>query len=352
MKILPIYQNTPTVMYGAFMEGNLPNPLNYDMQTVLNNMLSGRAFIQTQIGGGQHSLVPNTTSLQSSPAPAWTTVQGYRGKRVLPKVTFASYSTVYQDLVDTGIASAQYQLDMLFATILWHRCASTTSAIQMPCTSPASGASVPTVKNKNAEGSWTLAEYDFGADVVINALTSITQTTANNNLFANTAANLLFLQVQQGSSWVDVTNLVTNLFQTSGNSEKYYQLPATVQGRRFRIVSKAATNPFFIGVGTFALHFYGDYAAGSAPRTLGKVQHVVMFPHGFGTAYGIPAMSQAMNVNSYGRWFPHYGLTITDDVKQASSYDLLIADATAYPGQEQAVGSFTVSYTPISLETY
>ncbi|QZE58641.1 hypothetical protein pEaSNUABM28_00084 [Erwinia phage pEa_SNUABM_28] len=352
MKILPIYQNTPTVMYGAFMEGNLPNPLNYDMQTVLNNMLSGRAFIQTQIGGGQHSLVPNTTSLQSSPAPAWTTVQGYRGKRVLPKVTFASYSTVYQDLVDTGIASAQYQLDMLFATILWHRCASTTSAIQMPCTAPNSGASVPTVKNKNAEGSWTLAEYDFGADVVINALTSITQTTANNNLFANTSANLLFLQVQQGSSWVDVTNLVTNLFQTSGNFEKYYQLPATVQGRRFRIVSKAATNPFFIGVGTFALHFYGDYAAGSAPRTLGKVQHVVMFPHGFGTAYGIPAMSQAMNVNSYGRWFPHYGLTITDDVKQASSYDLLIADATAYPGQEQTVGSFTVSYTPISLETY
>lgn len=354
MKILPIYQNTPTVMYGAFMEGNLPNPVNYDMQTVLNNMLSGRAFLQTQIGNAQHTLVPNTTSLQSSPAPAWTTAQGFRGKRVLPKVTFASYSQVYQDLVDTGIASAQLQLDMLFATILWHRCASTTSATQMPCTSPTSGASVPTVKNKNSDGSWTLAEYDFGADVVINALTSITQTTANNNLFANVSANLVFLQVQQGSSWVDVTNLVTNLFQTAGNVEKYYQLPASVQGRRFRIVSKsaAATNPFFIGIGTFALHFYGDYVAGSSPRTLGKVQHVVMFPHGFGTAYGLPAMSAAMNVNNYGRFFPHYGLTITDDIKQAANFDLLITDATAYPAQEQAVNSFTVSYPPITLEVY
>ena len=352
MKILPIYQNAPTVMYGAFMEGNLPNPVNYDIQTVLNNMLSGRAFLQSQIGGGQHTLVPNTTVLQSSPAPAWTTVQGYRGKRVLPKVTFNSYSAVYQDIVDTNLSYAMYQQDMLFATILWHRAASTTTATQAPCTAPPTGASVCRVKNANADGTWTLAEYDFGADVVINSLASLALTTSSNNILSNTAANLTFLQMQQGSSWVDVTSITANLFQTTVNSERYYQLPATVQARSFRIVTKAVTNPFQNGIGTFALHFYGDYAAGSAPRTLGKVQHAVMFPHGFGTAYGIPAMSQNMALNSYGRFFPHYGLTVTDDIKQAASFDLLITDATPYPGQEQAVGSFTVSYTPITLEVY
>ncbi|AWY08359.1 hypothetical protein HOT49_gp082 [Erwinia phage vB_EamM_Alexandra] len=353
MKILPIYQNTPTVMFGAFMEGNLPNPVNYDMQTVLNNMLSGRAFLQTQLGAGQHQLLPTTAaSLQCSPYPAWTTVPGFRGKRVLPKVTFASYSTSYQDLVDTGIASAQQQLDMLFATILWHRAASTSTATIAPCTAPPAGASVPTVKTKNADGSWTLAEYDFGADVVVNSLAGLTLTTANNNLFTNVAANMLFLQVQNGSSWTDVTNLQANLYNTQTNVEKFFQLPATVQGRRFRIVSKAATNPFFIGIGTFALHFYGDYASGTSLRTLGKVQHAVMFPHGFGTAYGMPAMSNSMAQNSYGRFFPHYGLTITDDIKQAANFDLLMTDTTAYPGQEQAVSSFTVSYKPITLEVY
>lgn len=351
MKILPIYQNTPTVTFGAFMEGNLPATLNYDLQTVLNNMATGRVFLQTPLGGSQHLLQPNTTSYQVSPAPAWTTVQGFRGKRVLPKVTFASYSTAYQDVIP-NISYFGLQLDMLYATILWHRVASTTSATQAPVASPSTNASVPVVKQANADGTWTLAEYDFGAEVVINSLASITLTTAGNNLFANTPANLPFLQVQQGSSWVDVTNLQTNLFQTTANVEKFYQLPAAVQGRRFRIVSKAVTNPFTLGIGAYALHFYGDYATGTSPRTLGKIQHAVMFPVTYGSSYGSIGLSTALVNQSYGRFFPHYGLSVTDDLKQSASFDLLLNDATVYPAQEQAVSSFTVTYKPIVLEVY
>lgn len=350
MKILPIYQNTATVMYGAFMEGNLPNPVNYDIQTVLNNMVSARAFLQTPIGASQQQMSPNTTSLQSSPAPAWTTVQGFRGKRVLPKVTFASVTNVYQEIVASGLGNVQFQLDVLFATILWHRVASTTTATQAPCTAPPAAATVPVVKTANADGTWTLAEYDFGAEVVINALTSLAQ--SSNNIMSTVASNMVFLQMQQGSSWVDVTSITANVSTTTTNSEKYFQLPSTVQARRFRLVSKAVSNPFSIGVGTFALHFYGDYASGTAPRVLGKIQHCVMIPFGYGNSYGIPALSANLAANSYGRYFAHYGLSVTDDLKQAANFDVFLNDATVYPAQEQAVSSFTVTYKPIVLEAY
>lgn len=349
MKIVPIYQNAPQVVFGAFMEGNLPTTLNYDIQTVLNNMVSGRAFLQNNIGASQQQLMPTTVSgYQVSPAPAWTTVQGYRGKRVLPKVTFASYSAVFQDLAANLSLNSQ-QLDMLFFTILAHRTASTTAAYIGPCIS--TNSTVPPVKIANADGTWTLAEYDFGAEVVINSLGAICLL-PNNNMFDNVAAKMIFLQVQQGSAWVDVTNITTNLSVISANAEKYYQLPATVQGRRWRIVSKAATNPFSTGLGPFILHFYGDYASGTSPRTLAKIQHAVIMPVGYSTTWGSVAMSNGLSGVSYGRYFAHYGLSVTDDLKQAANFDLVINDATVYPAQEQAVSSFTVTYKPIATEVY
>lgn len=352
MKILPIYQNTPLVVFGAFMEGNLPATLNYDLQTVLNNMVSGRAFLQTQLGNSQHQALPTTVSnYQVSPAPAWTTVQGYRGKRVLPKVTFATYSTVYQDLVG-NLSQFGSQLDVIFATIMAHRCASTQNATLTSCAALAKTASIPAVKQANADGSWTFAEYDFGAEVVINSLAGFTQTDSSNNLFINSAATALFLQMQQGSSWVDVTNLSVNLPATALNSEKFFQLPATVQARRFRIVSKAAANPFPNGVGVFALHFYGDYASGTSPRVLGKIQHAVMVPFAYGTVWTTPSFSVNLAAISFGRYFAHYGVSITDDLKQAANYDLVINDATVYPAQEQAISSFTVTYKPVATEVY
>lgn len=350
MKILPIYQNSAAVMYGAFMEGNLPNPLNYDMQTVLNNMVSGRVFMQTQQTAGQQALLPSTQpSYQVSPPPAWTTAQGYRGKRVLPKVTFPGHTDVFSE-INTSIGSVQYQLDVIFATILWHRVCHTTNPNWVASAAPISTGTVFGAKNKNAEGSWTYVEYDFGADVVINSLASIAGTSAASNLLNPAASYLLFLQVQVGGVWQDVTSITNNLSNTG--LEKFYQLPAEVRGRRFRIVSKAAANPFATGFGTYALHFYGDYVSGTAPRTVGKVQHLVMFQTAFGTSYAAPSMSTGLIVQSYGRYFGHYGLSITDDLKQAASNDLFISDATVYPGQEQAISSFTVSYKPITTEVY
>lgn len=352
MKILPIYQNVATVMYGAFMEGNLPSVVNYDLQTLLNNMVSGRAFLQSQAGGGQQNLIPTTTSYQTSPPPAWTTAQGFRGKRVLPKVTFAGYSAVYQD-VAASITNFQYQLDMLFATILLHRCCSTTSATQSACTAPSTASSVIPVKTANADGSWTIAEYDFGAEIVLNSLGALTLTTGTNNVLNSAAANALYLQVQNGSTWIDVVNMTTYLATNTLNVERYYQLPATVQGRRFRFVSKAAANPFAsTGYGAFALQFYGDYASGTSPRTLGKIQHAVMMPVIYGSSWGSISIGINVNPASYSRIFAHYGLTVTDDLKQSANFDLLLNDATVVPGQEQAVGSFTVTYRPATLEVY
>lgn len=354
MKILPIYQNVATVMYGAFMEGNLPSVLNYDIQTVLNNMVSARAFLQTQAGGGQQNLIPSTTSYQTSPPPAWTTAQGFRGKRVLPKVTFPSYSALMQD-INANVNNFQYQLDMLFAAILWHRTCSTSSAVLGPCAAPSSASSVCPAKTANADGSWTIAEYDFGAEVVINSLASLSQTSnANtNNVLANNAGNAVWLQMQTGSTWTDVVNVSVNLFNTTANVEKFYQLPATVQARRFRLVSKATANPFATtGYGVFAIQFYGDYASGSSPRTLGKIQHAVMVPVIYGSSWGSISLGINFNPNSYSRFFAHYGLTVTDDLKQSANFDILLNDATVVPGQEQAVGSFSVVYRPATLEVY
>lgn len=341
MKIVPIYQNAATQVFGAFMEGVLPDVLNYDLPTLLNNMVTGRLFSQAPNAAGQQYAAPTSvTSLQTSPQPAWTTVQGFRGKRVMPKVSFPTFAQNYQDAV-----SYSAQLDMIFATIMFHRFSSTSSA-----TPPGLGSSaLPGPRVQNADGTWTLVEYDFGADVAVTGLASMT--TVANVLNILNASVPIFLQVLSGSTWTDVCPLAPNLTNGGTYSEKFYQLPATVTGRKFRVVVKSSTQPMTSGIATFAMHFYGDYV-GAVPRTFGKIQHLVMFPLAFGpTGTTTPAFSNMAPIN-YGRQLPHYGFSVTDDLKLASTNDILISDATVYPGQEQAVGALQLNFKPAPTEVF
>lgn len=348
MKMLPIAQTTPQVQFCAFMENTLPNPLNYDAQTLANNMVTGRMFVQAASANGLQTLTPLTyPAYQVSPAPAWTTVAGFRGKRVLPKLTLP-YASAYADIVPQ--ANAQYQLDIAIGTILNHRCASTSSAIMYA--TQAAGGTLP-IPKQNADGTWPIAEYDFGADVTINSLTSLNQGSSGSHPFLASGVYMVFLQVLVGSTWTDVTNVTTNLTVAATNSEKFFTLPATVTGRKFRLVSKAAGWPFTLGIGLFSLHFYGDYVSGSSPRVLGKIQHAVLM-----TAASANVYSGVLSTNPYavgwalGRLFPHIGFTVTDDLKQASVNDLFLTDATVYPGTEQTVGIISYAYKPIVLEAY
>ncbi|QYW03046.1 hypothetical protein pEaSNUABM13_00087 [Erwinia phage pEa_SNUABM_13] len=354
MKLAPFNSSTTQQIYGAFLEGAMPDPLNYDLQTVLNNMLSARSFTAAP-SGGQFTATPNTvTAYQVSPAPAWTTVQGYRGKRVLPKVNLPTYSTDYANVLSqNSLTNVALQLDQIFFTILAHRCASTTVANLLPFPANAT-ASLPQPRVQNTDGSWTIAEYDFGADVAINSLASLTFATGSNNVLVSSAPYMVFLQVQNGSSWTDVTSVTANLFNASAASEKYFQLPSTVTGRRFRLVTKAANvaTQWSTGFGQFALHFYGDYVSGASPRTLSKIGHMVGCLFAFATSFtAIPAVSNQSGYN-YGRVFNHFGLSVTDDLKVSASNDILMPDATVIPAQEQLCPSLVINLRPVTLENY
>lgn len=356
MKIVPINTNTTVSLFGAFMEGAIPNPLNYDIQTLLNNMVSSRIFRSVPTGQGGQTLSPETIgSYQVSPAPAWTTAQGYRGKRVMPKVTMP-YSKSYQDLYLVNYAAnVQFQLDAIASTILNHRVAdsATGGAVRYAAWPSNTSAAIMVPKERNADGVWEYVNYDFGADVTINSLTSLlgNNITATMNLFANNTNNQVFLQVQQGSTWTDVTNLSVNMFVAAANTEKFFTLPSTVTGRRFRIVSKAGVNPFASGIASFALQFYGDYTSGVSPRVLGKVGHVVLFKAVSAPWTYLFSFSTDVLYN-YGRFFGHFALSVTDDLKQASNYDVFVSDATVAPGQEQAVGIIYINNKVINTEAY
>lgn len=349
MRILPINMNyAAQMMYGAFMETVMPNPVNYDMQDVLNNMVSSRVFTQNAGAGGVQTLTPMSyPSYQTSPAPAWTTVQGFRGKRVLPKVKLP-YSDQYAD-INWALPAMQGQLDVIMSTILNHRVASTASATTLAANPSASSGMV--LPAKNSDGTWTVAEYDFGAEVSINAAASVSLTTTYNILATNATINL-WLQVQSGNVWTDVTNVTTNISSNSANVEKYFQFPTNVVGRKFRLVSKATTFPLS-AIGSFYIHFYGDYTSGTSPRTLTKVQHVVMMPLTNATTYtGSPVMSTSYTIYSYGRLFAHYALSVSDDIKLAASTDVIVSDASPYPGQDQTVGIITINNKIINTEAY
>lgn len=355
MKLAPIYSNITQQLYGAFMEGALPATLNYDLQTVLNNMVTARSFTATP-SAGLLTAVPNTVpAYQVSPAPAWTTVQGYRGKRVLPKLSFPTYSSDYNTLLaaQPNLSNIGLQLDNIFFTTLIHRCSSTTAATTIPCAA-SSSVSLPMPRVQNTDGSWTMVEYDFGADVTINSLAALTYASGANNIFSGSAANMLFLQVQNGSSWTDVTNMTTNLALSTVGSEKYYALPSTVSGRRFRIVTKAASvsTQWSSGFSEFALHFYGDYNTGASPRTLAKIGHMVGFMFNNASTYGTTvAISNPFGYN-FGRIFNHFGLSVTDDLKLASANDILIPDAGVVLAQEQLCPTLSINLRSVTLETY
>ena len=354
MKIVPINTNTTVSLFGAFMEGAIPNPLNYDIQTLLNNMVSSRIIRSVPTVQGGQTLSPETIGgYQVSPAPAWTTAQGYRGKRVMPKVTLP-YSKSYPELYLVNYAaSVQFQLDAIASIILNHRVADSGSAVRYAAWPSSNSAAIMVPKERNADSVWEYVNYDFGADVTINALTSLlgTNTTASNNLFANSLTNKVFLQVLQGSTWTDVTNLSVNMYNASANTEKFFTLPSPVTGRRFRIVSKSTTNPFDTGVASFALQFYGDYTSGVSPRVLGKVGHVVLFKVVTGLWANVFNFSTDVLYN-YGRFFGHFALSVTEDLKQAANYDVFVSDASVVPGQEQAVGIIYINNKVINTEAY
>ncbi|MEG0374829.1 MAG: hypothetical protein RR672_04275 [Raoultibacter sp.] len=356
MKIVPINTNTTVSLFGAFMEGAIPNPLNYDIQTLLNNMVSSRIFTSTPTGQGAQTLTPiSVASYQVSPPPAWTTVQGYRGKRVLPKVTLL-HSKSYQDLYFVNYASnVQFQLDVIASTILNHRVADSTSggAARIAAWPASSTAAMMVPKTRNADNVWEYVNYDFGADITLNSLAALigTNATATQNLFANNSTNQVFLQVLQGTTWTDVTNLSVNMYTTVANTEKFFALPSPVTGRRFRIVSKYGTNPFPSGISAFALHFYGDYTAGVSPRVINKVGHVTLFK-AVSAAWTYMFNFSTDSMYNYGRAFGHYALSVTDDLKQSANYDVFVSDTTVVPGQEQAVGIIYINNKIINTEAY
>jgi len=339
MKILPVYQTQSLLSFGAFMEGALPDPLNYDIHTVLNNMVTGRIFSRTPLANSIQRYTPqNVTAYQASPAPAWTTTQGYRGKRVFPKVTLP-YSTVYADLSNNS--ASPYQLESIMCSILNHRCHSTTADARIFGWPSASyGGTV--IPKQNADGTWPIADYDFGADVSLDQCVIYYPSSVSNSMLNYT----MYLQVLVGNTWTDVRSIYT-----PRDNPSVITLGTT--GRKFRLVSKNTTFPIASGNCSFQVQFYGDYVSGTAPRSPGNIGHVVMIDmYQGGTPYGGGITLSPTALNNMGRLFPHTGLSITDDLATADQFDVFLSDAKVYPSNEQSVGLINVTFKPVVMGAY
>ncbi len=338
MKILPVYQAQNFMTFGAFMEGDLPDPLNYDIQTVLNNMVTGRLFNRKPGANGVQTYTPqNISAYQMSPAPAWTTVQGLRGKRVFPKVTLP-YSKVYSEIVNA--VQSPYQLESIMCSILNHRCHSAVADARIfGWPTVAYGETI--APKQNADGTFTVVEYDFGADVTLDqCLIYVPASTTNSVLNVTT-----FLQVLSGSTWSDVKALGAPVVNPTTHTLGY-------TGRKFRIVTKGASFPIAAGLSSFQVQFYGDYVSGTSPRTLGNIGHVVMIDMYQGSSYASGVLLSPVIAGNAGRLFPHYGLSITDNLTTADQYDVFISDAKVYPSNEQSIGLINVSFKPVVMGAY
>ena len=316
---------------GLLYDTDVPAGGERGIHSTFNEAIALRLFQKQSVNGApyrwQFTPVTASTFLGTNFYPAWIEFSGALGygaainalTRIVPKVRLPALDARFANTVSNYNESVA-------VTILAHKMG--TAGTQF---STGTGNYLSPQYSLTEAGNYLIAEYDFGAEMELKALVGISVGATVASLMVLGTANT-WLQAYVDGQWVDAVDCYTNVRTTSNYSPVAYTLPTTIKAQKFRLINKTGSWPWSTtGHYPFSLQFYGNYT-GTKPRTLGKYKHmsVLNLMHNASYAnstawnFNVPAASATVA----GRYFGMTHLTITDDIKQASSYDLLMPDTT------------------------
>ena len=353
MELFP-YQSAnvaSVVSLGLLYDTDVPAGGERGIHSTFNDAIAIRLFQKQLVIGApfrwQFTPVTASTFLGTNFYPAWIEFNGSFGygaainslTRIVPKVRLPALDARFANTVSNYNESVA-------VTILAHKMG--TAGTQF---SSGTGNYLSPQYNLTEAGNYLIAEYDFGAEMELKGLVGISIGAAVTSLMVLGTANT-WLQAYVDGQWVDAVDCYANVRTIANWSPIAYNLPTSIKAQKFRLINKSVVWPWTtLGHYPFSLQFYGNYT-GTKPRTLGKYKHMsvlnLMHVSGYvnGTPWNFNVPAAAPTVA--GRYFGMTHLTITDDIKQASSYDLLMPDTTYSPALGEApVPTFRVKQDAI-----
>jgi len=339
MQILPISNFNIATMssLGLLFDTDLPSDGTRSVSELFNDFLTFRNLVRTMptTAPWRHQYTPSSISgfaatnfkpIQTEFDQAAGFGAGFNGAtRVIPRVTVHP--------MDDRLPSthkAQYNEAVAYA-ILAHR---TDLAALNPTVPHHAGDDrlLPTYY-KTEEGYWIAFEYDFGAPFLLKSLVNVQfgviGTTPSSGAMVAGPANT-WLQALIGDTWTDVYNLSAKLRPPYPYYSVGAVLPSTVTAQKFRVVNKTVEWPWDpTGFWPFDLNFYGNYVD-VKPRSLGKIKSCVVI-NTMPTAYAATTMwnfnTPALQTSILGRYISQAWFKVTDDIKQTTQSDILVAEA-------------------------
>ncbi|AWY08361.1 hypothetical protein HOT49_gp084 [Erwinia phage vB_EamM_Alexandra] len=322
------------ISLGLLYDTDAPENGEKSLHSAINEAIALRMFVRSGLttSPGRLQYLPyaapgfDTARLY----PAWIELtssalnQGYMAPlktktRIIPKIKLPPLDARFAGTANT-------YLEGIATCMLAHRTGITGDSFLVNM----AGHNLSSQYNLTQEGWFLCAEYDFGAEIELGSFAAF-------SMGAAAAAQMIlgtqqtYIQALVDDVWTDVIHTYDNLRTTANNTVVLYDLPNTFKAQKFRLVNKAVTWPWgTTGFYPFALQFYGTYT-GIKPRTLGKFKHMTAlqlqwassYVNTSGWTFNVPAAPAT--VQSRYCTMSHY--SITDDLKQAANFDILMQKA-------------------------
>lgn len=334
MELFP-YQaaNTASVFsLGLLFDTDVPANGERDIHSTFNDAIAIRLLQKTPMSTApfRWQYTPQAAPsnfLGTNFYPAWIEFSGASSygtsinamTRIIPKVRLPALDNRFA-------ATVNGYNESVAITILAHKIGTHTTQF-----SSAGSAALSPQYNLTEAGNWLVAEYDFGAEMELKGLVGISVGGAVSSLMV-LGAQGTWLQAYVNGQWVDAVDCYANIRTSANWSPVAYTLPATVKAQKFRLINKTTAWPWSTtGHYPFSLQFYGNYT-GVKPRTLGKYKHLSVLNLMYSSSYTNSTMwnfnEPAAPATVAGRYFGMTHFTITDDIKLATSNDIVMMDAT------------------------
>lgn len=334
MELFP-YQavNTASVFsLGLLFDTDVPANGERGIHSTFNDAIAIRLLQKTPMSTAPYRwqytpMINTSTFLGTNFYPAWVEFSGNLGysaalnamQRVVPKVRLPALDNRFASTVNAFNESVAI-------TILAHKMGTMGTQFTI-----STSAALSPQYNLTEAGNWLVAEYDFGAEMEVKGIVGA-------SIGGNVSSLMLFgtqgtwLQAYVDGQWVDAVDCYANIRSVTNWVATAYTLPTSVKAQKFRVINKTVAWPWStLGHYPFSLQFYGNYT-GVKPRTLGKYKHLSVLnlinsaSYANSTLWNFNLPAAAATVA--GRYFGMTHFTITDDIKLASSNDIVMLDAT------------------------
>lgn len=316
---------------GLLYDTDVPAGGERGIHSTFNDAIAIRLFQKQPVSVApfrwQFTPVTASTFLSTNFYPAWVEINGTFGygaainalTRIIPKVRLPALDTRFPATV------GKYN-ESVATTILAHKMGTVGTQFSV-----STNLYLSPQYNLTEAGNWLIAEYDFGAEMEVKGLVGVSIGATVTSLMV-LGTNGTWLQAYVDGQWVDAVDCYANVRTTSNWSAVAYTLPTSIKAQKFRLINKTVAWPWSTtGHYPFSLQFYGNYTS-TKPRTLGKYKHMSVLNLMANASYANSTQWHfnwpAQEATVAGRYFSMTHFTVTDDLKQAGSYDVLMPDTT------------------------